>query len=95
VVLEMMKPRNRMVLGIAVSIISAALCLFLAYRAFLATLDLYQRHIYTTTQLELIMWPLIAVMVIGFFLLSIQFIRDIYASMKDLKREQWNTKNNK
>ena len=90
VVIEMMKPRNRSVLGLVVSIISAGLCLFLAYRAVLSTLDLYQRNMYTTTQLELLMWPLVAVMIIGFLLLSIQFIRDIHASLVDLKGEKNN-----
>ena len=92
VVLDMMRPRNRAFLEIVVSIISAAFCLFLTYRAALTALDQYQRKMYTTTQMEIIMWPLITVMVIGFFLLSLQFIRDTHTLIEGLKKEQIDTK---
>ena len=88
VVLTMMRPRSRALLEIVTSIVSAALFLFITYRAVLTSLDLYQRKIYTVTHLELIMWPFMVVMVIGAFFLAIQFIRDIHASLERLKREQ-------
>jgi TRAP-type C4-dicarboxylate transport system permease small subunit len=86
VVLEMLQPRRRLALEIFCHVLGAAVCLFIAYRAGLTTVDLWLRQINTVTDLELPMAPLIAVMCIGMLLLSIEFMRESYNYIK-----QWKT----
>ncbi|MFH1487653.1 MAG: TRAP transporter small permease [Pseudomonadota bacterium] len=73
IVLTALNDRMRALLNVMNSLLGAALCLFLAYRSGLTILDLWKRHIYTITTLEIPMAPLYSVIFIGSLLLSIQF----------------------
>ncbi len=77
-VLVLIGTRKRALLEIFTSGVSAVLCFFIAYRSVLVTIDLWHRQIRTDSSLEIIMWPLMIVIFIGTFFLSLQFIRDTH-----------------
>ena len=90
ILFDKMTARQRLLFDIFSSVVGVMLCLFIAYRAGLTTVDLWQRNINTVTEMELPMSPLIAVMCVGMLLLSIQFMRDLYAQYKNLETMQGN-----
>lgn len=78
------RTRNR--LNAFASIVGAAVCLILTYYGVLVTWSQFARRIYNPTMLEIPKGALVAVIPVGTFLLFIQFLRRLAASLKGLER---------
>jgi TRAP-type C4-dicarboxylate transport system permease small subunit len=86
VVVELLRARKRILIEIMNSIIGAGLCLFIAYRAGLSSLDLWQRQVtIITDDLGFLTSPFIAIMGLGMLLFSIQYMREAYENIKKWK----------
>lgn len=78
------RTRNR--LDAIASIVGAVVCVILTYFGVLATWSLFARGIYNPTMLEIPKGALVAVIPVGTFLLFIQFLRRLAASLKGPER---------
>ena len=87
VVLNSLNPARQVWLNMVMYLVGAALCLFTAYHSALTVWDVWQRHVYTTTTLEIPMAPLIAIIGVGSLLLSIEFAKASYEYLKSRKVE--------
>jgi TRAP-type C4-dicarboxylate transport system permease small subunit len=75
IILSQLQSRTQSLINFVTSIINAAVCLILTYYAGKVTLDLYQTHYFTPTELELPKWTINIIIVIGSLSLFFQFIR--------------------
>ncbi|MFC1902627.1 TRAP transporter small permease [Chloroflexota bacterium] len=83
IVLNWLNPRQKALLNAITSIITAILCLIIAYVAVLVTWDIYQRGVYIVGILETPKAPLLAIIPVGFLLLFIQFLRRTYENLRN------------
>ena len=75
IALAFLSPKKR-ALGNAVNaLMGAALCLFVTHHGILTVWDMWRRHIYTIKTLEIPMAPLLSVIFVGNFFLTIEFLR--------------------
>lgn len=78
VVLTQLDPRNQALLNTITSIIGAIICLVIAWYSAQTTWDHFQRDVHLIKALELPKAPFLSVIVLGSFLLFIQFLRQAY-----------------
>ena len=79
-----MKPEMRARIGIMTSIIGFAVCLLVTWYGVKVTLDVFQRDLLLSTVLTPPAYMLFIIIPIGSFLLTIQFIRRAFQSIKEL-----------
>lgn len=77
-VLNRLIPEVQALINVITSIIGAIVCLALTWYGVQVTLDYFQRGIFYATTLRLPLAPMIAIISLGFLLLSIQFLRRSY-----------------
>jgi C4-dicarboxylate transporter, DctQ subunit len=82
----LVSPRTRSRLDAFSSIVGVVVCSVLTYFGVLVTWSLFARRIYNPTMLEIPRGALVAVIPVGTFLLSIQFLRRLLASLRDSGR---------
>jgi len=85
-VLNLLNPGARAALNITTSVLGGIMCLLLAWYSGHLTWDLFQSGERTITVLEWLKAPLVAVIPLGSFLLSIQFLRRAYAYLVRWRR---------
>ncbi len=78
VVVTRLNPRNQALINTATSIVGAIVCLAITWYSAETTWDHFQRGIIFTKAIELPKAPLLSVIVLGSFLLFIQFLRDAH-----------------
>jgi len=79
VVLNRLNQRARGLANTITSCVGAITCLIIAWYAFVVTWDFFLRDVTTAGLIAIPKGPFIAVMLLGFFLLFIQFTRRAYA----------------
>jgi TRAP-type C4-dicarboxylate transport system permease small subunit len=84
-VLAKMSPRTQTMLNIITSIISTIIVLSVTWFSFTITVDFYQTKSVAPTVLEPPKWILMTPVIVGSFLLAIQFVRRTYAYMHKWK----------
>jgi C4-dicarboxylate transporter, DctQ subunit len=82
----LVSPKTRSRLNVFSSIVGAVVCSVLTYFGVAVTWSLFARRIYNPTMLEIPRGVLVAVIPVGTFLLSIQFLRRLLASLRDSGR---------
>ena len=85
-VLVKMSPRMQTMMNIITSIISAIVVFIVTWFSVTITVDFYQTKIVAPTVLEPPKWILMLPVIVGSFLLAIQFVRRTYAYM-----DKWKT----
>ena len=92
VLLDQISEKKRALLNIITSILSALICLVLAWYSAFLTLDHFQRGVTAATFIEPLKAPILIIIPIGSFLLFIQFLRRSYGyleswrALRDLER---------
>ncbi len=82
IVVNRLKPRNQALLNMITSIIGAIICLVLTWYGSQITWDHFQRDVLLTKALELPKAPFLSVIVLGSFLLFIQFLRRAFKYLR-------------
>lgn len=82
IVINRLKPRNQDLLRTITSIAGALICLVLVIYGIQVALDLFQRGIYDPQVLDVPMAPLVAIIPLGSFMLSLQFLRRGYGYLQ-------------
>jgi C4-dicarboxylate transporter DctQ subunit len=77
-VINALKPRAQCVLNIITTIMSALICIIMAWFSLTVTVNLYQTKYFTPTVLEMPKFIFIAVIFIGYLMLTLQLIRRAY-----------------
>jgi C4-dicarboxylate transporter DctQ subunit len=85
-VLTKVTPRTQTMMNIITSVISTIVLIIVTWFSFRVTLDFYKTGIVTPTVLEPPKWILMIPIIVGCFLLAVQFVRKTYAYI-----EQWKT----
>jgi len=80
--LTRLKPRAQALLNTVTFTVSAMLCLVIAWYGAEITWDMFQRGVPRATMLETPMAPLLAIIVVGHFLLFVQFLRGAYGYLR-------------
>jgi len=92
IVLGRLNPKAQTWLNIATSAIGVIICLVIAWYGGESTIDHFQRGIPVVKTLKIPKAPLLAVIAVGCFLLSIQFLRQTYGYVRSwgvmAKKEQ-------
>jgi len=79
-------PKTQAMLTTITSIISLICCLIVVWYGAQVTVDYYQNGDRYYSTLEAYKWPIAAVVVLGFFLLVVQFLRRINGSLTTWRR---------
>ncbi len=77
-------PKTRNIANIATSVLSGLLCLVMTWYAGTTTLVHFNRASVTPKALEFPLYPLLGIISLGFGLLTVQFMRRAYKSMKNV-----------
>ncbi|MFH1650897.1 MAG: TRAP transporter small permease [Chloroflexota bacterium] len=77
-IIERVSPRVRFILNMMTSSVCVLVCLVLTWYGLKVTVNLYETHYFTPTFLQLPKAILTAIIFLGSFLLTIQFLRRIY-----------------
>lgn len=85
IVITHLNKRSQIIMQTATSVVGAALCFFMTYRAFLVTLDVWRRGAATVSVMEIPLTPLMAIVTAGLFLLAIQFVRNAGLHIRKFK----------
>jgi C4-dicarboxylate transporter, DctQ subunit len=85
-VLAKMSPRTQTMMNIITSILSAIIVFIVTWFSVTITVDFYQTKIVAPTVLEPPKWILMTPVIVGSFLLAIQFVRRTYAYL-----DKWKT----
>lgn len=80
-VLAKVSPRMQAMLNIITSIISTVVVLIITWFSFTVTVDFYQTKVVAPTVLEPPKWILMTPIIVGSFLLAMQFVRRTYTYM--------------
>ena len=81
-VVNQLKPKNQDLIRTITSIAGALICLVLVIYGIQVALDLFQRGIYDPQVLDVPMAPLVAIIPLGSFMLSLQFLRRGYGYLQ-------------
>lgn len=81
IILTALPPRKQQILKSITSVLSSLTCLLLAWSGAAVAFDHLQRGLHRPTLIAPPDFPLFAVIPIGFFLLSVQFLRRAYRAM--------------
>ena len=81
IVINALRPRTQRSLRVATSVLSAVVCLVLTWSGTEVSLDYLQRDLHRPTPMAPPYFPLFAVIPVGFFLLSIQFLRRAHRAL--------------
>jgi len=73
-VLNRLKPKHQALVNVITSTIATVVCLVLTWYGAVITLEHYQTGYIITSPLEPPIWPIIAVIPLGLFMFSIQFL---------------------
>ena len=87
-VLTRLKPANQALLNMITSLISAIVCLVIAWFAVKATWTSFELGYTSPTDLAFPKWILLSVIPVGSFMLSIQFLRRAYGYIRGRKTSQ-------
>jgi TRAP-type C4-dicarboxylate transport system permease small subunit len=85
VVIERLNLKARALVNLCTSITGAIVLLLISLYAALYAWDAGQRGVHTITPLEFPTAPLIAIVSVGCFMLSIQFLRDSYTCLTTIR----------
>lgn len=80
---ERLNPRSAALLNAVTSIVGAIVCLLLTWYGVKLTVDTFLSGYTLYTEVEPPIWPIIAIIPIGSFLLFIQFLRMTYKYLQD------------
>ncbi|MCX8023081.1 MAG: TRAP transporter small permease [Syntrophorhabdaceae bacterium] len=78
--------RTQTILNIATSVICTLVLILVTFFSFRVTFDLYKSGVVTPTVLEPPKWILMTPIILGFFLLTIQFVMRIYGYIERWKK---------
>ena len=87
IVSSRLQPGAKIILSIVTSIIGALICIVLAFYGSRVVLDHISRGVVEAKMLRAPKGPLMAIIPFGFFLLSIQFLRQTVALWKNMKNQ--------
>ena len=83
VIYNLLNPKNKRIVRICTSIACSIICAILAYWGTITTWDHFRRGIVNIEILRVPKWIIIIVIPVGFFLLSIEFLRKTYKNIKN------------
>jgi len=82
-ILDRLAPRTQSLINTITSIVAAIACFILAWYGTELTIDMFQRRLYRLTILSPLFFYIVAIIPIGSYLLSIEFLRKSYAHLKN------------
>ena len=86
VALSWLKPGHQSLVNVITSVMGAIICLIITWYSAETVVDHFQRNIFMVKALQLPKAPFLIIIVLGSFLLSIQFLRRAYGYLVDWKQ---------
>lgn len=88
IIINFFNPKTRSILNCVIYIICSLTCAIITYLGGLTTWDQYQRGILDIKAIEIPKYTFLIVIPLGFFLLSVEFLRNAFTFIKESKEKE-------